>query len=253
MPTEGLYAEALRRPGLFESLQRDHRVMLAGPTTLLAVLTSLQIGFRTLALEQRSNEVCEMLSVVKTEFGKFGDVLANDQAEADEVDNSIGRGGDANAGDGARAEAVEAAPELRAQTLLPGGRSTTPIPTTTLKTSTAAAIHPRLLALIGGQIALHSCMAGIRMAAPLAALREGHAAWAVGVLLGLFAAAPVALALAAGRLADRHGYHVPIRVAVAPDRRRRHLRGDRDAGADRPVRRPLRRRRCSPAPARTSA
>ncbi|MDQ6639594.1 MAG: MFS transporter, partial [Pseudomonadota bacterium] len=72
-----------------------------------------------------------------------------------------------------------------------------------------------LLALIGGQIALHSCMAGIRMAAPLAALREGHAAWAVGVLLGLFAAAPIALALAAGRMADRHGYHVPIRVAVA--------------------------------------
>jgi MFS family permease len=71
-----------------------------------------------------------------------------------------------------------------------------------------------LLALIGGQIALHSCMAGIRMAAPLAALREGHAAWAVGVLLGLFAAAPIALALSAGRLADRHGYHVPIRVAV---------------------------------------
>ncbi len=72
-----------------------------------------------------------------------------------------------------------------------------------------------LLALIGGQVALHSCMAGIRMAAPLAALREGHAAWAVGVLLGLFAAAPIVLALAAGRLADRHGYHVPIRVAVA--------------------------------------
>jgi len=71
-----------------------------------------------------------------------------------------------------------------------------------------------LFALIGGQVALHSCMAGIRMAAPLAALREGHAAWAVGVLLGLFAAAPVVLALAAGRLADRHGYHLPIRVAV---------------------------------------
>ena len=71
-----------------------------------------------------------------------------------------------------------------------------------------------LLALIGGQVALHSCMAGVRMAAPLAALREGHAAWAVGVLLGLFAAAPIALALPAGRLADRHGYHLPIRVAV---------------------------------------
>ncbi|MDQ6628169.1 MAG: MFS transporter [Pseudomonadota bacterium] len=72
-----------------------------------------------------------------------------------------------------------------------------------------------LLALIGGQIALHSCMAGVRLAAPLAALREGHAAWAVGVLLGLFAAAPIALALTAGRLADRHGYHLPIRLAVA--------------------------------------
>jgi predicted MFS family arabinose efflux permease len=78
----------------------------------------------------------------------------------------------------------------------------------------AAGLARPLLALIGGQIALHSCMAGIRMASPLAALREGHAAWAVGVLLGLFAAAPVALALAAGRLADRYGYHVPIRVAV---------------------------------------
>ena len=72
-----------------------------------------------------------------------------------------------------------------------------------------------LFALIGGQVALHSCMAGVRLAAPLAALRDGHAAWAVGVLLGLFAAAPIVLALSAGRLADRHGYHVPIRVAVA--------------------------------------
>jgi MFS family permease len=71
-----------------------------------------------------------------------------------------------------------------------------------------------LFALIGGQIALHSCMAGIRMASPLAVLREGHAAWAVGVLLGLFAAAPIVLALRAGRLADRYGYHLPIRVAV---------------------------------------
>ena len=71
-----------------------------------------------------------------------------------------------------------------------------------------------LLALIGGQIALHSCMAGLRMAAPLAALREGLPAWAVGVLMGAFAATPIVLALAAGRLADRHGYHRPIRVAV---------------------------------------
>lgn len=71
-----------------------------------------------------------------------------------------------------------------------------------------------LVALIIGQIGLHSCMAGIRMAAPLQALRQGHAEWAVGVLMGLFAAAPIALALYAGRLADRHGYHRPMRVAV---------------------------------------
>ena len=79
VPTEGLYAEALRRPGLVEALQREHRVMLAGPTTLLATLTSLQMGFRTLALEKRSAEVWEVLGAVKTEFGKFGEVLAKTQ------------------------------------------------------------------------------------------------------------------------------------------------------------------------------
>ena len=71
-----------------------------------------------------------------------------------------------------------------------------------------------LLALIVGQICLHSCMAGVRLASPLLALRQGYSEWAVGVLLGLFAAAPILLALAAGRLADRHGYHRPMRIAV---------------------------------------
>jgi MFS family permease len=71
-----------------------------------------------------------------------------------------------------------------------------------------------LLALIMGQICLHSCMAGVRVAAPLLALRSGQPAWAVGVLLGLFAAAPVLSSLYAGRLADRHGYHYPVRLAV---------------------------------------
>jgi MFS family permease len=75
-------------------------------------------------------------------------------------------------------------------------------------------LTPALVALIVGQIGLHSCMAGIRMAAPLQALREGHAEWAVGVLMGLFALAPIVLALHAGRLADRHGYHRPMRIAV---------------------------------------
>ncbi|MEO5844053.1 MAG: MFS transporter, partial [Caldimonas sp.] len=80
-----------------------------------------------------------------------------------------------------------------------------------------ASVRPSraLLALIGGQVSLHASMAGVRLAAPLAALRDGYPAWAVGVLLGLFAAAPIVLALAAGRLADRHGYHVPMRLAVA--------------------------------------
>ena len=72
-----------------------------------------------------------------------------------------------------------------------------------------------LLALIIGQICLHSCMAGVRMAAPLQVLRQSHSTWAVGVLIGLFATAPVVLALRAGRLADRHGYHRPLQLAVA--------------------------------------
>jgi len=75
MPTEGLYAEILRQPGLCERLQREHRVVVTGPTTLSAVLSSLRMGFRTLAIEKRSSEVWKVLSAVKTEFGKFGGVL----------------------------------------------------------------------------------------------------------------------------------------------------------------------------------
>jgi len=89
VPTEGLYAEALRRPGLVEALQREHKVMLAGPTTLLATLNSLQMGFRTLALERRSAEVWQVLGAVKAEFGKFGDVLAKTKKKLDEASNSI--------------------------------------------------------------------------------------------------------------------------------------------------------------------
>ena len=89
LPTEGLYAEVLRRPGLMESLQRDYRVTLAGPTTLLAMLSSLQMGFRTLALEKRSSEVWQVLGAVKTEFGKFGDVLAKVKAQTETVLKTI--------------------------------------------------------------------------------------------------------------------------------------------------------------------
>jgi DNA recombination protein RmuC len=89
LPTEGLYAEVLRRPGLMEALQREHRVTLAGPTTLLAMLSSLQMGFRTLALEKRSSEVWQVLGAVKTEFGKFGDVLARVKTQAETVLKTI--------------------------------------------------------------------------------------------------------------------------------------------------------------------
>jgi DNA recombination protein RmuC len=91
LPTEGLYAEAIRRVGLAEQVQRDCRVVFAGPTTLVALLNSLQMGFRTLAIQKRSSEVWNLLAGVKTEFGKFGDALSIvkdklDQA-ARQVDN----------------------------------------------------------------------------------------------------------------------------------------------------------------------
>jgi DNA recombination protein RmuC len=89
LPTEGLYAEILRRPGLTDMLQRDYRVTIAGPTTLTALLNSLQMGFRTLAIEKRSSEVWQVLGAVKTEFGKFGDVLAKTKSQLETVTRSI--------------------------------------------------------------------------------------------------------------------------------------------------------------------
>ncbi|MDR3220884.1 MAG: DNA recombination protein RmuC [Candidatus Accumulibacter sp.] len=91
LPTEGLYAEALRRPGLAEALQRDCRISLAGPTTLGALLNSLQMGFRTLAIEQRSSEVWAVLGAVKTEFDRFGVALAHAKTKLDQASNSIGQ------------------------------------------------------------------------------------------------------------------------------------------------------------------
>jgi DNA recombination protein RmuC len=79
LPTEGLYAEVLRRPGLLETLQREHKITVAGPTTIAAILNSFQMGFRTLAVEKRASEVWTLLGVVKTEFGKFGDILKKTQ------------------------------------------------------------------------------------------------------------------------------------------------------------------------------
>ncbi len=89
LPIEGLYAEVIRRPGLFDTLQRDYRVTLTGPTTLTAILNSLQMGFRTLAIEQRSSDVWQVLGAVKTEFGKFGDILAKTKKKLDEASRTI--------------------------------------------------------------------------------------------------------------------------------------------------------------------
>ena len=90
LPVEGLYAEVLRRPGLADTIQRDYRVNVTGPTTLAAVLNSLQMGFRTLAIEQRSSEVWKRLAIVKTEFARFGDVLAATRKKLEQASSSIG-------------------------------------------------------------------------------------------------------------------------------------------------------------------
>jgi DNA recombination protein RmuC len=89
LPFEGLFAEVLRRPGLFDHIQREWRVTICGPTNLLAYLNSLQMGFRTLAIQQRSSEVWKVLGTVKSEFGKFAEVLANTKRQLQTVANTI--------------------------------------------------------------------------------------------------------------------------------------------------------------------
>ena len=89
LPVEGLYAEALRLEGLCERLMGEHRVVLAGPTTVAALLNSLQMGFRTLAIEKRSGEVWNLLGQVKTEFGKFGDVLDKTRRKIQEAGTAL--------------------------------------------------------------------------------------------------------------------------------------------------------------------
>lgn len=119
LPTEGLYAEVLRRPGLTESLQRDCRVVLAGPTTLLAMLNSLQMGFRTLALEKRSSEVWQVLGAVKTEFGKFGDVLAKIRSQTQTVLNTLDSAERRSRVMGRALREVQALPDEQASRMLP--------------------------------------------------------------------------------------------------------------------------------------
>lgn len=119
LPTEGLYAEVLRRPGLMEALQREHRITLAGPTTLLAMLSSLQMGFRTLALEKRSSEVWQVLGAVKTEFGKFGDVLAKVKSQTETVLKTLDSAETRSRAMGRALKKVEALPDTQVQALIP--------------------------------------------------------------------------------------------------------------------------------------
>jgi DNA recombination protein RmuC len=119
LPTEGLYAEVLRRPGLMEVLQREYRVTLAGPTTLMAMLNSLQMGFRTLALEKRSSEVWQVLGAVKTEFGKFGDVLTKVKTQTLTMLNSLENAEVRSRAMGRALRSVEALPEDASKALLP--------------------------------------------------------------------------------------------------------------------------------------
>lgn len=119
LPTEGLYAEVLRRPGLMEALQREHRITLAGPTTLLAMLSSLQMGFRTLALEKRSSEVWQVLGAVKTEFSKFGDVLAKVKSQTETVLKTLDSAEVRSRAMGRALKKVEALPDTQAQVFLP--------------------------------------------------------------------------------------------------------------------------------------
>ena len=118
LPVEGLYAEVIRRPGLIDNLQRDYRVTVVGPTTLTAILNSLQMGFRTLAIEKRSSEVWTVLGAVKSEFGKFGDVLAKTRKKLEEAGNSIAAAEQRTRVIGQRLKNVEAVPSSEDEPVL---------------------------------------------------------------------------------------------------------------------------------------
>ncbi|RZA31703.1 MAG: DNA recombination protein RmuC [Lysobacteraceae bacterium] len=125
LPTEGLYAEVLRRPGLVDALQRDLRIAVAGPTTLLALMTSFHMGFRTLAIEKRSSEVWKTLGAVKTEFSKFGDVLDSVKSKLDQASTQIEKTGVRTRAIERRLREVESMPE-EGETLLGADRPDRP-------------------------------------------------------------------------------------------------------------------------------
>jgi DNA recombination protein RmuC len=119
VPTEGLFAEILRRPGLRESIREQHRVTILGPTTLGAFLSSLRMGFRTLAIQEKSAEIWQVLGAVKTEFMKFGEVLAKTKKKLEEAGNTIDAAEVRTRAMARQLRSVEAMPEQRAQALLP--------------------------------------------------------------------------------------------------------------------------------------
>ncbi len=121
LPTEGLYAEVMRRPGLADEMQRTHRISIAGPSTLSALLNSLQMGFRTLALEKRSSEVWEILGAVKTEFARFGDVLDATKKVLERAARNIDDAQTRTRQMSRKLKKVEALPAERAQELLGAG------------------------------------------------------------------------------------------------------------------------------------
>jgi DNA recombination protein RmuC len=124
LPVEGLYAEVLRRPGLCDTLQRDYRIVITGPTTLAALLNSLQMGFRTLAIEKRSSEVWELLGAVKTQFGKFGDVLAKTKKKLQEASNTIDKAEVRTRAIERRLRKVQEVPQPDTVPLVEGGETT---------------------------------------------------------------------------------------------------------------------------------
>jgi DNA recombination protein RmuC len=127
VPTESLYAEMMARPGFADSLQREHRVLLTGPMNLAALLNSLQMGFRTLAIEQRSSEVWRVLGAIKAEFGKFGDILAKTQKKLQEASNTIEEARGKSTTIVRRLRDVEALPQDEADRLLGADVSAAPV------------------------------------------------------------------------------------------------------------------------------
>jgi len=118
LPFEGLYAEVLRIPGLFESIQNNHRVTITGPTTISAFLNSLQMGFRSLAVEKRTSEIWDLLGAVRTEFGKFSDVLQKTKEKLDSASKEIDKAGTRSRAIERRLHDVQTLPEAKTQKLL---------------------------------------------------------------------------------------------------------------------------------------